>query len=53
MKESGLRKRESPSRLIDARITEPGDWRGKMLGRLRALVEEAGPCGWGADEVIE
>jgi hypothetical protein len=34
---------ESPSRLIDARIKELGDWRGEMLGRLRALVKEADP----------
>ena len=32
---------ESPSRLIDARIKELGDWRGKMLARLRALIKEA------------
>jgi hypothetical protein len=34
---------KSPSQLIDARITELGDWRGKMLSRLRALVKEADP----------
>src|SRR5689334_20941567 len=33
----------APSRLIDARIKELGDWRGEMLGRLRALVREADP----------
>jgi len=33
----------SPSRLIDARIAELGDWRGEMLARLRALVKEADP----------
>jgi hypothetical protein len=32
---------ESPSQLIDARIKELGDWRGEMLGRLRALVKDA------------
>jgi len=32
---------EAPSRLIDARIRELGDWRGAMLGRLRALIKEA------------
>jgi len=36
-------KSESPSRLIDARIAELGDWRGDMLGRLRALVTQADP----------
>jgi hypothetical protein len=34
---------ESPSQLIDARIQELGDWRGELLGRLRALVKEADP----------
>jgi hypothetical protein len=40
-------KGKSPSQLIDARIKELGDWRGKMLGRLRTLVKEADP------EVVE
>jgi hypothetical protein len=31
------------SQLIDARIKELGDWRGKMLSRLRALIKEADP----------
>jgi hypothetical protein len=47
MKKSGSRKSKSPSQLIDARIEELGDWRGKMLSRLRALVKEADP------EVVE
>jgi hypothetical protein len=34
---------ESPSQLIDARITELGDWRGKTLSRLRALIKQAEP----------
>jgi len=34
---------ESPAKLIDARIKELGDWRGKTLGRLRALIKEADP----------
>lgn len=34
---------QSPSQLIDARIEALGDWRGEMLGRLRALVKEADP----------
>ena len=43
-----MKKKESPktpsaSRLIDARIKELGDWRGKMLSRLRSLVKEADP----------
>ena len=47
MKKSGSQDSESPSRLIDARIKELGDWRGKMLGRLRTLVRQADP------EVVE
>ena len=43
MKKSGTQESKSPSRLIDARIEELGDWRGKMLGRLRKLVKEADP----------
>lgn len=34
---------ESPSKLIDARIEELGDWRGKTLSRLRKLIKEADP----------
>jgi hypothetical protein len=33
----------SPSRLIDARIKELGDWRGKMLAHVRALIKQAAP----------
>ena len=36
-------KSESPSRLIDARIKELGDWRGKTLARVRALIKQADP----------
>jgi hypothetical protein len=44
-KTSGSQK--TPSQLIDARIDELGDWRGKMLSRLRTLIREADP------EVVE
>jgi hypothetical protein len=44
MKKSGPRESKSPSRLIDARIKELGDWRGETLSRLRALVKEADPA---------
>ena len=47
MKKSAPQKDKSPSQQIDARIEELGDWRGKMLGRLRKLVKEADP------EVVE
>lgn len=38
---------KSPSRLIDERIEELGNWRGKMLSRLRTLIKQADP------EVVE
>src|SRR5471030_693752 len=47
MKKSATTKGESPSRLIDARIKELDDWRGKMLARVRALIKQADP------EVVE
>jgi hypothetical protein len=34
---------DSPSRLIDARIKELGDWRGETLARVRSLIREACP----------
>jgi hypothetical protein len=34
---------ESASALIDAKIAELGDWRGEMLARLRALIQQAVP----------
>ena len=47
MAKSEPQKTKSPSQLIDERIKELGDWRGEMLGRLRALVKQADP------EVVE
>jgi hypothetical protein len=47
MKKTAATTGESPSRLIDARIKELGDWRGKMLSRVRALIKQAVP------EVVE
>jgi hypothetical protein len=47
MTKSESQESKSPSELIDARIEELDDWRGEMLGRLRALVKEADP------EVVE
>src|SRR5438270_13296972 len=43
MTKSASQKSKSPSQLIDARIEELGDWRGKMLGRLRTLIKQADP----------
>lgn len=34
---------DSPSRLIDARIKELGDWRGETLARVRELIKQAVP----------
>ena len=34
---------ESASVLIDARINELGDWRGKMLAKVRAIIHKADP----------
>jgi hypothetical protein len=34
---------KTPSELIDARIAELGDWRGKRLADVRALIREADP----------
>jgi len=53
MKGPATAKGESPSRLsdarslIDERIKELGDWRGKMLSHIRALIKQADP------EVVE
>jgi hypothetical protein len=33
----------SPSQLIDARIKELSDWRGKTLARVRTLIKQADP----------
>ncbi len=43
MKKSASAKSASPSALIDARIKELGDWRGKTLARVRALIKQALP----------
>jgi hypothetical protein len=43
MKKSSASNSESPSRLIDARIAELADWRGELLGKLRALIKAADP----------
>ncbi|MFL6808956.1 MAG: DUF1801 domain-containing protein [Bradyrhizobium canariense] len=33
----------SPSRMIDGRIKELGDWRGETLGRIRGVIKDADP----------
>ena len=47
MKKSGSQTEKSASQMIDERIEELGDWRGKMLSRLRTLIKQADP------EVVE
>jgi hypothetical protein len=47
MKTSATTEGDSPSRLIDARIEELNDWRGKTLSHVRALIKQADP------EVVE
>jgi len=43
MAKNGPEKGESPSRLIDRRIKELGDWRGDMLATVRAVIKQADP----------
>jgi hypothetical protein len=47
MKKSATTEGVPPSKLIDARIEELGDWRGETLAHIRALIKEAEP------EVVE
>jgi hypothetical protein len=47
MKKIATTEGNSPSRLIDARIKELGDWRGRTLAHVRALIKQAIP------EVVE
>ena len=42
-KGGGLPAGKSASQMIDGRIEELADWRGKTLSRLRALVKQADP----------
>ena len=43
MKKNELSQSKSPSKLIDARIKELGDWRGKTLSVIRSLIKQADP----------
>ena len=47
MKKSASQEGRPPAQLIDERIQELGDWRGKTLSQLRALIKQADP------EVVE
>src|SRR5690349_660527 len=39
----GSKKGSSPARLIDTKIKELNDWRGKTLARVRAIIKQADP----------
>jgi hypothetical protein len=43
VKKSSSKEGQSPSKLIDQRIAELGDWRGETLSRMRTLIKEADP----------
>ena len=43
MNKTSVKNSDSPSRLIDERIAELSDWRGKTLSRVRALIKQADP----------
>jgi hypothetical protein len=47
MKRRAASRGDSPARLIDTRIKELDDWRGKMLSHVRTLIKKADP------EVVE
>ena len=47
MSQSESQNENSPSQMIDERITELGDWRGQMLSQLRTWIRQADP------EVVE
>ena len=47
MKRSASRQAGSASELIDGKIAELGDWRGKTLAQVRKLIKDADP------EVVE
>jgi hypothetical protein len=40
---AGSKRNPPPGGPIEARIAELGDWRGRMLARLRALIKQADP----------
>jgi hypothetical protein len=47
MRKSASQNGKSPSRMIDERIKELGDWRGETLARVRVFIKQADP------EVVE
>ena len=44
MKKPGASQGQPASELISNRIAELGDWRGKTLGRMRKLIQQADPA---------
>ena len=47
LKKSTTTKNQTPSQMIDAKMKELDDWRGKTISRVRALIKQADP------EVVE
>ena len=47
MSQSDPQNENAPSQMIDERISELGDWRGKMLSQLRGWIKQTDP------EVVE
>ena len=43
MKTTGPQSGPAASKLIDGRIKELGDWRGKVLAQVRAVIKKAAP----------
>lgn len=43
MEKQSAENTKSPSQLIDERIEELGDWRGRMLSKVRNLIRQADP----------
>ena len=43
MEDQAAQDTTSPSQQIDAKIAELGDWRGRMLAKVRSLIRQADP----------
>ncbi len=43
MEDQSIKDMKSPSKLIDEKIEELGDWRGQMLSKIRSLIMQADP----------
>lgn len=43
MKTDNSNSGDSPSKLIDAKVKDPGDWRGETFATVRTLIKQADP----------